>query len=166
MTTANQLASLGNSPAFNVYNSASQSFAANANTVIQFNVKNGTAQFFDTAGAFNNTGSTATLNGLSVPAYAFMPPVAGYYQINGNMTLSASSGIISNSILKNGSVISGSTTPLNASYTGSSVGNIVYLNGTTDYIQLVCNQTYSSALSSLASRADLNWFSGVLMRAA
>jgi hypothetical protein len=41
-----------------------------------------TAAASNTAGCFNNTGSTVTLNGLSVPAYAFCPNVAGYYQVN------------------------------------------------------------------------------------
>jgi hypothetical protein len=63
-------------PAFNYYIGANQN-ATGSSQIITYDTK-----VFDTANCFNNTGSTATLNGLSAPAYSFTPNVAGYYQIN------------------------------------------------------------------------------------
>ena len=64
-------------PAFSAYNSAGQSVGIGSYTKIVMDTKQ-----FDTGGCYNNTGSTATLNGLSVPSYSFCPNVAGYYQIS------------------------------------------------------------------------------------
>ena len=76
----------GNMPAFSAYASSNTSLTANTATLIGFQTK-----VWDTATCYNNTGSTVTLNGLSVPAYAFCPNVAGYYQINGGWTTNSAS---------------------------------------------------------------------------
>ena len=74
----------GNMPAFSAYQGTTQSVSASTPTNMTISIKE-----FDTATAFNNTASTVTLNGLSVPAYAFMPPVAGYYQVNGQVAFTS-----------------------------------------------------------------------------
>jgi hypothetical protein len=71
----------GNMPAASVYMASNMDgVSSDVFTKVQFNTK-----VFDTATCFNNTGSTATLNGLSVPSYSFCPNVAGYYQVTMNM---------------------------------------------------------------------------------
>ena len=132
-------------PAFSAYFSGSQTIVNNTSTVITVNTKTPTPNFYDTAGAFNNTGSTVTLNGLSVPAYAFCPPVAGYYQVFGTCNGQGSTGtyLVDVEIIKNGSnpfgfsvgsfVYNAATIYTNAI---SNISSLVYLNGTGDYIQL------------------------------
>jgi len=121
----------GNGPAFSAIQSTPQALSSGVFSNIQCQTEN-----FDTNGCFNNTGSTVTLNGISTPAYAFAPNVAGYYQVNAhiNCTLASSQELIA-SIYKNGSslsyiadVIGGATRSANGSY-------LVYLNGSSDYIQ-------------------------------
>jgi hypothetical protein len=118
-------------PAFSAYQSTPQALSSGVFTNVQCQTEN-----FDTGGCFNNTGSTVTLNGISTPAYAFAPNVAGYYQINLHINCtSASSYELITSVYKNGSsvsyvsdVIGGATRSSNGSY-------LIYLNGTSDYIQ-------------------------------
>jgi hypothetical protein len=153
---------VGNGPAFNAYPNSNQSVTTNTFTLINFQVKTGIG--FDTAGAFNNTGSTVTLNGISVPAYAFAPPVAGYYQISVN--LASNTAITRNylAIYKNGSfAYSGNdigattTNTLNSSW-------LIYLNGTSDYIQLYAYCIGGSP--QWYGNSSFSFFSGVLVRSA
>ena len=121
-----------NGPAFSAYASSSTAVAATT-VLVGYQTK-----VFDTAGAFNNTGSTVTLNGISVPAYAFAPPVAGYYQVNASWaTNSASAQYFFMQIYKNASTCYAigqyvQTTGIGGVCTANA---IVYLNGTGDYIQ-------------------------------
>ena len=68
----------------------------------------------------------------------FMPSVSGYYQVNGGIR--SSSTLASRTvagIYKNGSGIAeGSSVDSEASY-GSVVSDVIYLNGTTDYIEFM-----------------------------
>ena len=125
----------GNMPAFSVTNNTGQTISSNVETVVQLQTKQ-----FDTAGAFNNTGSTATLNGLSVPAWAFMPPIAGYYTISGTLRVngSTSTGGTYGGFFKNGGRYRiGFITAIPVS-DGQiwSTSITLYLNGTSDYVQL------------------------------
>ena len=142
-------------PAFSAYQSSAQSLSSGVFTNIQCQTEH-----FDTNGCFNNTGSTVTLNGISTPAYAFAPNVAGYYQFNFhlNCTLGTSQELIT-SIYKNGSsvsyvsdVIGGLTRSSNGSY-------LIYCNGTSDYIQMY-GYINTNTTTSLA------FFQGFMVRAA
>jgi hypothetical protein len=125
-----------NGPAFSAYNSGTQSVSNSTETKATLDTKE-----YDTGTCFNNTGSTTTLNGLSVPSYSFCPNIAGYYQVSGLIRYGTSS--ITQAwflIYKNGSpyiriheqvVGVVSTGTYNAS--GSC---LIYLNGTGDYISL------------------------------
>ena len=157
MTTANNLASLGNSPAFSAYASA-QTISATTFTNIQLANK-----VFDTATAFNNTGSTVTLNGLSVPAYAFCPPVAGYYQLNGAFSFASGvNGVTTVCIYKNGSnFVNGQQ--LNTPLYVLTVNGLVYLNGTGDYVQLYA---YSPSTITSTPAASNSYFNGSMVRGA
>lgn len=136
----------GTGPVFSAYNNNSQTFASNAYAQIQPNVKD-----FDTAGCFNNTGSTVTLNGLSVPAWSFCPNVAGYYQVINSIAMGAVTGVVFGAIYKNGAVWANNGT-LGGNYTGAGPGilgsAIVYLNGTGDYVSFYVYQTNSTATTS------------------
>jgi len=87
---------------------------------------------FDTNSNYNNTGSTVG----GIPAYAFLPNIAGYYQFNGQMQLNGSSSGISTQYYKNGSTFKqGSYIPTTLSTASVAVSALIYLNGTTDYVQ-------------------------------
>jgi hypothetical protein len=97
-------------------------------------------EIFDTDGCYNNTGSTVTLNGISVPAYSFAPNVAGKYYIFARVNVNATgSDNVSRAyvqIFKNTNVISiGDFNSLNNSdIITPSAEIIVELNGTSDYV--------------------------------
>lgn len=135
MTAAASLASLGNGPAFAAYASATQTVTSGIETICSLDTKE-----FDTNTRFNNTGST--VNGI--PAYAFLPNIPGYYQVNMRLRPQSSAGFtsITNawiSLQKNGSVVQrgNELVATTNNCVSQLVGSfIVYLNGTTDYIQL------------------------------
>jgi len=119
-------------PAFSASNTGSQSITGGVATKVILQTEE-----FDTASCFNNTGSTVG----GIPAYAFLPNVAGYYQLNGITYISAttSSQSVLAIIYKNGSAYQAGgfqslSSPLNNG--GGQVASVVYLNGTTDYVEL------------------------------
>lgn len=156
----------GNGPAFSAYRalaSGNQSVSNSTQTAAALDTK-----LFDTASCFNNTGSTVTLNGLSVPAYSFCPNVAGYYQVNGRLDPYASSGLNFGqaNIFKNGSIYkSGALINASVSEMAIAVSGIVYLNGTGDYTTFYGFVTGSAGQVFLASEYNL-WFDGALLRSA
>jgi hypothetical protein len=110
----------GNMPAFSAYSNASQSITSGVATKVTLN-----AEDFDTASAFDSTTN-----------YRFTPQVAGYYQINA--TFRCSGGSLSSAYInlyKNGSIYA---RVVEASIQQLTVlGSIVvYLNGSTDYLEL------------------------------
>lgn len=109
----------GNQQGFSAYLSANQSISANTFTKAQFN----TTEF--------NLGSVydATTN------YRFTPTVAGYYQVNLTIYTSGTSTTAGNAyIYKNGaSFKSGQSTAANQQIVP--VPALIYLNGSTDYIE-------------------------------
>jgi hypothetical protein len=128
-------------PAFSAYYTGTgQTINSGTDTLITINTKE-----FDTIGAFNNTGSTTTLNGLSVPAYAFMPPIAGYYQITIEAQLNTGSNTVSADIFKDGNYFKRGT--LGAAQ-NPFTSALVYLNGSTDYVQFY---VYSSGSTTTQS---------------
>ena len=141
----------GNMPAFSAYQSSAQSISASTSTLVQFQTKE-----YDTASAFNNTGSTVG-NAL---AYGFNPQVAGYYQINSAIQGSAADMTVA-WIYKNASIVKqGNWIPFQQA---TAVSAQVYMNGTTDCIQIY---VYKSATSNLATGASAVYFQAVMVRAA
>ena len=120
-------------------------------SVVPFDEKDG-ANTFDLGGCFNATSSTATLNGISVPAHSFAPNVAGYYLISCTTTSkSTTSGSITQMRLKlfKNTVIIGTflADPKDSDpehQVSGSVATVVQLNGTGDYVQLM-NEASASA---------------------
>lgn len=138
-------------PCFSAYLSgAGQSITTSVWTKIQFNAKD-----FDT-----NSNFDATTN------YRFQPLVAGYYQVN----LSASNGNSGNTqwgitcIYKNNSQNKYGTNALGTGNGLTSATNaLVYLNGTTDYIE---GWMYVAVSTTINSGANNTFFQASLVRAA
>jgi hypothetical protein len=155
LALTSQIPSVVSGPVFNAYQSSAQTVSSNTQTLIQFQTKE-----FDTASAFNATGSTVG----TAPAYSFNPQVAGYYQINAATSNAVSGTSMRLTFFKNGSQYKicfdnlGSNT-MNA-VSGSTV---VYCNGSTDYIQVYAYWGVGQAMS--ASNLQ-TWFNGCYLRGA
>jgi len=138
----------GNGPAFSAYANASQSIPSATYTKIIFNVEE-----FDTANCFDSTTN-----------YRFTPTVAGYYQVN---VVFGSDG--NNSqwaiIYKNGNVFKSgapNAAGLNVGF-GASVSALIYMNGTTDFIE---GYAYMATTATINNSASRTYFQAYLARAA
>jgi hypothetical protein len=139
----------GNGPAFSVWSSINQSpLTAATATKVQLNNKE-----FDTANCFNST-----------TTYRFTPNVAGYYQVNGAVVMTGSSVTrLFCSVYKNGSEYKRGSDLIVAGYQPS-VSTLVYLNGSTDFIELYC-WINGTGLATSSSEREV-WFNGAMVRAA
>jgi hypothetical protein len=150
----------GNMPAFSAYLSSNQSVSNTTGTTLAANTEE-----WDTGGCYNNTGSTVTLNGLSVPAYCFCPNVAGYYQFNASIQPGYSSlsrfGIF---FSKNGTS-SKRTNDLNSSVNNLGGSCVFYLNGTGDYVYIYGYINASGTLT-FNGGSDTSYFQGYMVRSA
>ena len=112
----------GNMPAFSAYRGTSnQSITASTNTKVQLNTEE-----FDTASAFDPTTN-----------YRFTPQIAGYYQISGQIEVDGTA--ITRcfcAIYKNGSVNKFGNDGVQTGAYRTVVSALIYLNGSTDYIEL------------------------------
>jgi len=141
-------------PAFSAYLSTAQTVTGAAITQIQLDTET-----FDTASCYNNTGSTVG----GIPAYSFLPNVAGYYQVNLIVGGTAGTNITyaGGHIYKNGSAYTRVLVPgFSASNADSSNSTIIYMNGTTDYLSFYAQingtgtlQVASTQLRTTASAA-------------
>lgn len=148
----------GTGPAFSAYQSLAQTVANGTFTKIQLQTEE-----FDTAASFNNTASTVG----TAPAYSFNPQVAGYYQITGGVAMNATSGGGLAELWKNGvrykrgvavTSVSGITIHV-------TVASLLYLNGSTDYVELYAYQNSGVSVNTFNS-IEWNYFQGFLARAA
>jgi hypothetical protein len=150
ITTASTFGGTG--PAFSAYLSADQTISSGVLTKITFDVER-----FDTNNCFSSS--------------RFTPNVAGYYQIN--CTMRASASTITNALLeitKSGNELNrvaqtnGLTITGNFSIFGA---DVVYLNGTTDYIEMwgLVTGTGTTAFNAAASYVTCT-FSASLVRGA
>jgi len=140
-------------PAFSVYRNGTQNVTASTFTKIQLN-----AETFDTNSNFDSTTN-----------YRFTPTVAGYYFLQGSMIFQQVSGtgsVALAAIYKNGSNIS--QNELTATYSSGltlQTSILVYMNGTTDYVELY-GYTNAASTPSIADGANTTWFNGYLARSA
>lgn len=111
--------------AFDAYASASTSLVANTYTKVLFQTEN-----YDTANAYD-----AALS-------RFKPPVAGYYIINAGLQLSTTQSTIVMHLYKNG-VAWRSIQYVVGNQSGCYGSSIVYLNGSTDYLEVYVYQNYN-----------------------
>ena len=143
----------GNQPAFVAYQSSGQSITNNVFVKVQLQSK-----LYDTASAFDNTTN-----------YRFTPQVAGYYQLNGivqfgNLTSSSNWAVCQ--IRKNGSsIIYGSNFVGCGNGINVTLGGLVYMNGSSDYVELYVYQN-SAGAATVATGYDTTLFSGCLTRTA
>lgn len=114
-----------NGPAFSAYLSSNQSITSSVWTKVQFNTEE-----FDTNSNYDNATN-----------YRFTPTVAGYYQVNASISASSSSSQTRSiiAIYKNGSEFKRGNY-LGAGYNSVSenpiVSALIYLNGSTDYVEV------------------------------
>lgn len=154
VTNSNQTATLpdatgtvmvsGNMPTFQAYVASTQAITGGVWTKVALN-----AEEWDTANAFD-----------SVTNYRFVPLVAGYYQVNaGCPSVATATGANNIAIYKNGSLYK-----VNAlsTYGLPSINCMVYLNGSTDYIECYVNYGTSQNISASGN----NFMSACLVRAA
>ena len=141
-----------NGPAFSAYQSSAQTLTANTVTKVQFQTEE-----FDTNSAFDSTTN-----------YRFTPTVAGYYQVN-SVINSASGGLVTGIIYiyKNGSNFKqGSQTALAVGSNnglGPVVSALVYLNGSTDYVEIYGLYNGTATLSNTAAAT---YFQASMIRSA
>lgn len=142
-----------NMPAFSAYQNAAQTLTANTWTKLIIETEE-----FDTASCFDSTTN-----------YRFTPNVAGYYQISGGFGMASSIRIIVCAIYKNNSRYKRGSQSGSAAASGwnSQVSALVYLNGSTDYVEIYGYQGDSVSQNTLGSgNVDVTYFQGVLVRAA
>jgi hypothetical protein len=150
---------VGNGPAFYAYRATSvQSVSTTTFTKIQFN-----AESFDTANCFDSTTN-----------YRFTPNVAGYYQINA--TVNANYSTLKRllfQLYKNGSAYNSLVdldkgTAEASSFNSASGSTLVYMNGTTDFLEVYVylNGTTSGSTLGVYFGPEFTNFSGYLARAA
>ncbi len=136
----------GNGPAFSAYQSSGQSLSAGTNTKITF-----TTEDFDTASCFASS--------------RFTPTVAGYYQFNcGIRTDSAIAALhVKLTASTVGEFSAGSFTNTSLSSFMSSCSGLVYLNGSTDYVEVYA---FSGGNITLSTGRGATFFHGFLARSA
>jgi len=140
----------GNMPAFSAYMSSNASFTSGTTTKVTLDT-----EVFDTANCFSSS--------------RFTPNVAGYYQINGKIRVTGTGCTASVNIYKNGSQnIIGSYISPTGSVAFSVVSTVLYLNGTTDYVELFGygDTTSGSPTFQFIAIGNTCEMSGSLVRAA
>jgi hypothetical protein len=111
---------------------------------------------FDTNSNYDNTTN-----------YRFTPTVAGYYQVNGRFAITgASSTLLIIDVFKNGSAIKRGVDlrSTQTSGAGVSVNCLVYLNGSSDYIEIYAVVDGTSVFIEGASTAT--YFQAAMVRSA
>lgn len=149
MGKSREVARLPNAPAFSAYRSGSnQSVTAGQWTKVQAQTEE-----YDTASAYDNSTN-----------YRFTPQVAGYYQVNAQLTPSGTSITrVLSSIYKNGTIHKIGT---DHTVDGRSiVSALIYLNGTSDYIEMFGFVSATTAGFYAATGAD-TYFQATLVRPA
>lgn len=147
--------SLGiNGPAFRARLSSNQTVTNGVDTKVILNSK-----IFDTANCFD-----------AVTNYRFTPNVAGYYQFNATQGASAGSSLSFNyiQIYKNGI---NDTVALYGPYQNvasyGALSALIYLNGTTDYVELFAQLAGTGTLQVVGGNTAVGtYLSGFLARAA
>jgi len=144
----------GNMPTFSAYRSTTNQTVSNATwTKLQAQTEE-----FDTASAYDNATN-----------YRFTPLVAGYYQVNGELLASGTVTLIRiiPAIYKNGSVAKYGNDvimPAGGQSVRASVSCLIFMNGSTDYLELYANLNGSGTLTLDASTGADNYFQASLVR--
>ena len=134
-------------PAFSAYQSTAQTLSSVTVTKIQFQTKE-----FDTNNNFDN-----------ITNYRFTPTVAGYYYVSGSVSIASSATVILVYIYKNGSLFRIVTNSNTSSISTGSGSSLIYMNGSTDYLELYA---YVVTGQSLAASPASTYFQAFLARTA
>lgn len=142
-------------PAFSAWQSVSQNLTSGVATKLQFQTEE-----WDTANCYDNATN-----------YRFTPNVAGYYNITASVRMAGASGTgeVIIFLFKNGSnfkrAANQSGTQFASNFYTLSINTYVYLNGSTDYIEIYAQQTSGVTVATQISQ-DITWVQGALVRAA
>ena len=131
-------------PSFRATMSANQAIAASTWTKITFDTEE-----FDTTSDYD-----------SVTNYRFTPSVSGYYMINAKMQHTSSGSMLIN-FYKNGSSYAWTSYPVSSF--GDNGSMLVYLNGSSDYIECF---GYRTTTGTINSNPATTYFSGILIQQA
>jgi hypothetical protein len=140
-------------PAFRAFrNTSTQSVTGNVWTKVQLN-----AETFDTGSCFD-----------SATNYRFTPTTAGYYNFTGKINGECQEGIgfyVWSAIYKNGSEASlGTKGPAPQDEGTSIVSDLIYMNGTTDYVELYGYITAGTPSEYFYNGTTKTYFEGVWIR--
>lgn len=141
-----------NGPAFSAYSSANTSISSSTLTKIPF-----ATEVFDTNSNFDTSN------------YRFTPTVAGYYQLNASVYVYSSSPSVRYCrLFKNGSAYQQGSLFVSTPPSETTVvySGLVYMNGTTDYVEMYVYDNGSSPTIYGSSGSVFVWFSGSMVRAA
>jgi hypothetical protein len=147
----------GNTPAFSAYASATQSITTGTLTKVAIDT-----EIFDTNSYFDTTNNR------------FLPLVAGYYQVNATIRSNATTVTITQvggQIYKNGAqfVVLWLDNVAATTYTNTIIksgSTLLYLNGTTDYIELWGFVVGTSPQFTFGTVPSTSYFSASLVRGA
>lgn len=135
-----------NGPAFSAYATSATSVSASTWTKVTVDTEE-----FDTNSNFASS--------------RFTPTVAGYYQVSGSIVYTSTSGMNGAGIAKNGSLFKNSNfIPATTVGMSSGISVLVYLNGSTDYVELYTYQT--NGTQNTSPSVGNVWFTGALVRGA
>jgi hypothetical protein len=135
----------GNQPAFSAYQSSAQTLSSATVTKITLNLEE-----FDTNTNFDSS--------------RFTPTVAGYYQVNMMFSASTTSNTGYVALYKNGAAFKfGQIATANALGFNASASFLVFMNGTTDYLEMY---GYLSTGATTTFGTSNTIFSGCLVRGA
>lgn len=141
-----------NGPAFSAYASGNQTLSNSTWVKVQCGVKE-----FDTNSNYDNTTN-----------YRLTPTVAGYYQVSGACNFATnSSGTRFLQIYKNGSSFKQlqNVAANSLNYMNLSGSCLIYLNGSTDYVELYVLQNSGGSLDTSGNQAQV-YFQAFLARSA
>jgi hypothetical protein len=140
-------------PTFIAYKSgANQAVSANTSTKITY-----ATELFDTANCYDTSASR------------FTPNVAGFYQVTANVeALAVTGSYFVAQLLKSGNIVmTGTSYPTSPSGGPCTVvSTLLYLNGTTDYVEIFAQCSASISVVAGASENYTPKFSAVLVRPA
>ena len=148
----------GNGPAFSATLSGNQTLAFNTLTRLPFNTET-----YDTNNCYDPTTN-----------YRFTPNVAGYYSINSNVKFNGTftrQYYFDVRIFKNGSLFNQALAGVSIAMGNGQDFNVcpsalVYMNGTTDYVEIYAYQYDYTASGTMNIIASTTSFSGFMVRAA
>ena len=144
-----------NGPAFSAYNSTAQTVSNAVFTKCVLNV-----EAFDTNSNFDNASN-----------YRFTPTVAGYYQFSAKVRASGSSSLtrVISTIYKNGTT-TGRLFDMQISFGTSAIfvsgSDLLYMNGSTDYVELYAYLEGTGTLTVGAGDSNTTYLMGFLARSA